>query len=333
MGYSYTKPWSTLKTPLKSGVTTVPCGCTLDGFTWNNTLYALPTEVSNYALYINKLHFIEAGLNPAKDYPRTWDDIVALSKKLLIVKNGKVLRRGFEFEYATANDWTGTEWDLAGMAYQLGGTVFNHDQTASLVNSPAWVRSLKVYYDFVHTYKLGYPAMPVCSVDFTNGKLGNVSMLLSGYWYAPSVRDTNKTVYKNLMTVQFPRFKDAKHSNGALMYAYAHFVNASSSATKQRLAWKLIETLDSHPAEYLAGAGLLQPRTSLLSSATYRNDPLIKPFLEDARTTPYRPSSTHLSEVQDAIRRAIQRSTQTAVPPQQSLDMAKADIDKILKGV
>jgi len=27
-GYSYTKPWSTLKTTLKSGVTTVPCGCT-----------------------------------------------------------------------------------------------------------------------------------------------------------------------------------------------------------------------------------------------------------------------------------------------------------------
>jgi len=26
--YSYTKPWSTLKTTLKSGVTTVPCGCT-----------------------------------------------------------------------------------------------------------------------------------------------------------------------------------------------------------------------------------------------------------------------------------------------------------------
>ncbi len=26
--YSYTKPWPTLKTTLKSGVTTVPCGCT-----------------------------------------------------------------------------------------------------------------------------------------------------------------------------------------------------------------------------------------------------------------------------------------------------------------
>ena len=117
------------------------------------------------------------------------------------------------------------------------------------------------------------------------------------------------------------------------MYAYAHFVNAASSATKQRLAWKLVEALDSHPAEYLAGAGLLQPRTVLLESATYRNDPLIKPFLADARTTPYRPSNVNLSQITDAIRRAIQRSTQTAVPPQQSLNMAKADIDKVLKGV
>jgi multiple sugar transport system substrate-binding protein len=305
----------------------------LNGFTWNNTLYALPTEVSNYALFMNKLHFHEAGLNPANDYPRTWDDIVQVSKKLTIIKNGKVVRRGFEFEYDTPKDWTSTQWDLAGMAYQRGGTLYNKDQSASLVNTPAWVKSLQVYYDYVHTYKLGYPAMLDDADAFTTGAEGSISMLLSGYWYAASVRDTNKKVYQNLMTARFPRFKDATHSNGALMYAYAHFVNAAASAEKQRLAWKLVGLLDSHPAQYLAGAGLLQPRVELLRSATYRDDPLIKPFLEDARTTPYRPANQHSNEVLDALGRAIQRSTQTAMPPQQSLDMAKQDIDKILQGV
>src|SRR5205085_2536287 len=80
----------------------------LNGFTWNNKLYALPTEVSNYALYINKAHFREAGLDPTRDYPRTWDDLFRVARKLTIVKGGKVVRRGFEFEYGSANDWTST---------------------------------------------------------------------------------------------------------------------------------------------------------------------------------------------------------------------------------
>jgi multiple sugar transport system substrate-binding protein len=305
----------------------------LEGFTWNGRLYALPTEVSNYALYINKLHFKEAGLDPAKDYPRTWDDVVRVARKLTIVKNGKVLRRGFEFEYVTPNDWTSSQWDLAGMAYQHGGLLYNADSTASLVDQAPWVTALTVYYDYVHTYKLGFPAMQDDADSFMAGKEGAVSMLLSGYWFASSVRDTNKLVYENLMTAPFPRFKDATHSNGALKYAYAHFVNASISAEKQKLAWRLIGMLDSQPAQYLAGAGLLQPRKVLLDSPTYRNDPLIKPFLKDAQTTPYRPSNVHQAEVDAAVGRAIQRSTQTAMPPRQSLAIAKQDIDKILKGV
>src|SRR5438045_2651359 len=107
----------------------------LNGFTWNNKLYALPTEVSNHALYINKAHFREAGLDPTRDYPRTWDDLFRVARKLTIVKGGKVVRRGFEFEYGSANDWTSTVFDLAGMAYQYGGRVYNADQSASLVNT------------------------------------------------------------------------------------------------------------------------------------------------------------------------------------------------------
>ncbi len=305
----------------------------LNGFTWNNKLYALPTEVSNYALYINKLHFHEAGLDPAKDYPRTWDDLFRVARKLTISKGGKIVRRGFEFEYGSANDWTSTTFDLAGMAYQYGGRVYNADKTASLVNTSPWVKALTVYSDYVHKAKLGYPAMQVDAVDFTNGKEGNVSMLLSGYWYAASVQGTNKTVYKNIATAPFPRFANATHSNGALLYSYAHFVNASISADKQKLAWRLIGMLDSHPDQYLGSAGLLQPRKVLLDTASYRSNKLIKPFLADARTTPYFPSDKNSSEVLAALQRAVQRSTQTSVSPQKSLDQAKQDIDKILKGV
>ena len=44
----------------------------LDGYIDNGKLYAVPPIASVFSLYINKKHFQEAGLDPDKDYPRTW---------------------------------------------------------------------------------------------------------------------------------------------------------------------------------------------------------------------------------------------------------------------
>ena len=47
----------------------------LDGYIDNGKLYAVPPIASVFSLYINRKHFQEAGLDPDKDYPRTWEDI------------------------------------------------------------------------------------------------------------------------------------------------------------------------------------------------------------------------------------------------------------------
>src|SRR2546430_4450751 len=38
-------------------------------------LYAVPMIAATFSLYLNRKHFQEAGLDPDKDYPRTWEDI------------------------------------------------------------------------------------------------------------------------------------------------------------------------------------------------------------------------------------------------------------------
>ena len=47
-------------------------GLGIGGATYNGKIYGFPTEVSNYACVANKELWAKAGLDPAKDAPKTW---------------------------------------------------------------------------------------------------------------------------------------------------------------------------------------------------------------------------------------------------------------------
>ncbi|MGB2782907.1 MAG: extracellular solute-binding protein, partial [Atribacterota bacterium] len=71
----------------------------LDPVTYKGQLYGLPLELTNWCIFINKKVFKDAGLDPDKDYPKTWEEMVEVSDKLCI-REGEILnRRGFDFRY------------------------------------------------------------------------------------------------------------------------------------------------------------------------------------------------------------------------------------------
>ena len=53
----------------------------LDPVTVKGKIYGLPLELTNWCIYLNKKIFREAGLDPEKDYPKTWEDMMAVSEK------------------------------------------------------------------------------------------------------------------------------------------------------------------------------------------------------------------------------------------------------------
>ncbi|GAB1455497.1 hypothetical protein MASR2M48_08040 [Spirochaetota bacterium] len=42
--------------------------------------YGMPLELTNWAIYLNKKIFRDAGLDPMKDYPKTWEDVMTVSE-------------------------------------------------------------------------------------------------------------------------------------------------------------------------------------------------------------------------------------------------------------
>lgn len=188
-------------------------------------LYALPTEVGNYSLFINTDLFKKAGLDPAKDAPKTWEDLMKIAPKLTVKDaSGNITQRAFDFAYPLPNEIVGGGLAYGGMAYQLGGTYFNKDKTAGAINTPAWVKT----YTFVRDYakQFGGPALEPSSIGFYEG---NVAMVISGAWYSDVIRTNNAKLMDSVITSPFPRWTKEDglvNDTGSLMYDYGLFVNS-----------------------------------------------------------------------------------------------------------
>ncbi len=74
-----------------------------DGIRFAGKLYGVPTEVSNYACYLNNTLWKKVGLDPSSDFPKTWEAMPAVAEKLTIRdSNGVPRRRGFDFDWPSA---------------------------------------------------------------------------------------------------------------------------------------------------------------------------------------------------------------------------------------
>jgi multiple sugar transport system substrate-binding protein len=300
---------------------------TLEGFKHDGKLYAIPSEVSLYSMFVNKKMFADAGLDAEKDYPKYWEDLIPLAEKMNREENGQLVQRAFDFTYGMPDDATSPVLSLGGMAYQLGGTILNEDGTEAMVNTEPWVKTFQFVQDWVYKEKAGNPALTVAFIGFYEGSVG---MTLSGSWYASYVKEQQSAVYDNMTVKPFPQWKDGKQKSGAFMYAYGLFTNVSASSEKQHICQMLIKELSSHPEDYLRDAGLLQSRVDLPETETFKSDPNLGVFLKDMESTPYFPAHPKAFEILDVLTRAFQRVVTEQQDPQESLNAAKAEIDTLL---
>jgi multiple sugar transport system substrate-binding protein len=51
---------------------------TVQGYSVGGSVYGIPLDVSNVAFWINAATFRATGLDPARNVPRTWDQVARL---------------------------------------------------------------------------------------------------------------------------------------------------------------------------------------------------------------------------------------------------------------
>src|SRR5262245_11526150 len=103
-------------------------------------LYAIPDQMNAHSLYINNRLFREAGLDPVKDAPKTWDEVAKLNAVLTKRQGDRIVQKGWDMRYA-GEHWL-TRMFLI-LLYQAGGEAIRDGKPA--FNGEAGVQAIAVW--------------------------------------------------------------------------------------------------------------------------------------------------------------------------------------------
>ena len=287
----------------------------LDPVTFEGSLYGLPLELTNWCLYVNDRVFKSAGLDPDKDYPKTWEDVVSVSEKIAIRKGEIIERRGFDFRYPYYLV------SLVPMVEQLGGKLISDDGKKAIINDQAWIKFLEFMKEWGPNGKnLGSPTYTNARKLF-NKDNNDIAMCMSGLYQAGRIRKDNPEFYDSgeWRVVPYPKFKDAVNDVAGAYYGHYLVVNAQKPKENQEMAWKLIGHMLRHSEEYLSKVGLIQPTVELMESETFKAMPYSSVFKGDMERGHVVYYGENSAKIQDHIRGAVESVMLSGVSPQEAL--------------
>lgn len=299
----------------------------LDSATFEGKLYGLPLELTNWCIYVNDRIFRDAGLDPAKDYPKTWEEMVEVSEKIVIREGQIIKRRGFDFRYPYYLVST------VPMVEQLGGKLISDDGKKAIINDKAWIKFLTFMKEWgPNGRNLGSPTYTNARKLFNKDK-NDIAMCLSGLYQAGRIRKDNPEFHKSgeWRVIPFPVFKNAVKNVAANYYGHYYVVNVQKPKENQQMTWKLIGYMMGHPEEYLSKVGLVQPTRKLMKSETFKSMPYANVFQEDMERAHVVYYGENSAKIQQHIREAIESVMLAGAPPEKALAKLKRRAQEALE--
>jgi len=308
----------------RAGFATHYLPSTVQGFSFNGQVYGIPHEVSNFAFWINQSAFKAAGLNPAKDFPTTWDQVATLGKKLTVRKNGKTVQEGISLPLYNALRDTLV---LDALTRQAGGLLFSADGKKVYLTSPAAIKALSMWSDLVHVHKINDPSLgPTASTDnldlFGNGTAAMTNV--GGSWFISYMKAGFPKGYNSYMVGPEPHFAGGPKV-GADLYGFGLFVTSTSK--QQAATWQFARFLADNGQTYFNDAGIwLGDKATLATAKTPHWDVFKKSFGQGF----FLPPLTHFNEISAILERAIERVALNKVSAAQSLKQAQQEVQPLL---
>jgi multiple sugar transport system substrate-binding protein len=299
----------------------------LDGYIHEGKLYAVPVIAAVFSLYINRKHFQEAGLDPDKDYPRTWEDIGRIGKKLVKMDGDRMSREAFDFAMHSS---TWTMWYFNSLIRQYGGEVLDASGKKCTANSAAGVNAMKVRGMFVHDYKISDPTVSLATNALPADDLpkDRISMFIT---HAGSVAQFGPEVMKDMKVVPYPQVNPKKPVTP--IYGFALAVNPQIPEAKQRLVHDFIRHVARDPKGWYEKTAYPYPARNFLKLPGIeeaRKTRYLDVFLQDVTNGRFVQRSPRLLEINEAIHRAMERVVLRNENPKVSLDQACKEIDAAL---
>jgi multiple sugar transport system substrate-binding protein len=299
----------------------------LDPVTMDGKMFGLPLELTNWSIYMNDRVFKDAGLNPNKDYPKTWEEMVNVSEKIVIRDGNIVTRRGFDFRYPYYLV------SMVPMVEQLGGELINADGTEVIIGQDAWISFLRFMQGWGPNGKnLGSPTYQNARKLFNHDN-NDIAMTLSGLYQQGRIKADNPEFYESgeWRVIPFPVFQNAVQNTAACYYGHYLMVNAQSSSTKQDIAWKFIAYMLQHSEEYLENVGLIQPTKALMNSELYKSMPYSDVFSTDMERAHVVYHAANSAKLQELVKTAVEDVMVGGVTPEKAYATLKAQAQELIE--
>jgi multiple sugar transport system substrate-binding protein len=299
----------------------------LDPVTYKGSLYGLPLELTNWCIYVNDRVFKSAGLDPARDYPKTWEDMATISEKIAVRKGEIIQRRGFDFRYPYYLV------SMVPMVEQFGGQLISDDGKRAIINDKAWIKFLTFMQEWgPNGRNLGSPTYKNARKLF-NKDNNDIGMCISGLYQAGRIRADNPEFYNSgeWRVIPYPKFKNAVNDVACAYYGHYLVVNAQKPKKNQSMAWKFIGYMLRHSEEYLSKVGLIQPTVTLMESATFKGMPYSDVFKGDMERGHVVYYGENSAKIQDHIRGAVESVMLSGVSPEDALKKLRRKAQEALE--
>ena len=298
----------------------------IDAVVYDGDVYGLPLELTNWSIFINKNVFRAAGLDAETDYPKTWEDMVEVSSKIVLRDGDIITRRGFDFRYSYELTY------FVPMVEQLGGEL---NEKEGCVNRDAWVKALTFMQNWgPQGLNLGNSSLTAARKLF-NKNNGDIAMANTGLYQESRILTDNPDFYNSgeWMVVPYPVFEDAVKNVAGCYYGHFYMVNADKSEREQKMAWELIKYFlltEGHAEEYLTNVGLIQPLKTLMNGETYQSMPYSDVFSGDFARSHIVYYGKGAAEIQTLINSAIKSVMLQGTDPAAAYDALQKNVLEVL---
>ena len=281
---------------------------------YNGKLYGLPVQMNSYSLAENNSEFAAAGLDPIKDAPKTWDDLLALSKKLTKTDaNGHVVQKGFDWRFTAGDHWLTDTFNI--FEYQLGGQIFDAQGNPTF-NDPNATKAMELIKELTSPApSVSHNSSASPYADFASGQ---DAMALGGPNMGSVVDVTNPQMVGNYTYVAEPQLNPSTPANYS--YSFDMIVNGSISSDKQRVAWDFTNFALSNSAGWFNATRMLQPHVNWYQAAPAKDTQGIAVFVHDLAIAKPAPRTPLYIQYQTIIASSIQKIVLNGAQIQSTLE-------------
>ncbi|GHO89934.1 ABC transporter substrate-binding protein [Dictyobacter formicarum] len=222
-------------------------------------------------MWYNEKIFKQAGVSvPSSTDALSYDELLAIGKKLTVRKNGKIQIYGLDAEYGFF-----MQGHLLQMIAQQGGQLFSTDLSQADFSTPEARKAVKFYVDFAQAHVGPSPLDPDAAGGYNLFTAGRVGMIAFGYWYGGAIATQTNGIGSSSGMMPAPQMGSTRIST--CMSGTGAWIPAASK--NKDAAWKVMEYfMAGKPSHDRAQSGWGVPALKSLISEM----PQGKPYQKEA---------------------------------------------------